>query len=293
MKKLFISILFISFASEILSQRQEVYVPTYKMEELTAPQFNRAVEISRGVCIIPIGILEKHASHLPIGSDLIEARAIAFKGAEKEYAVVFPPYFQGQVFVAKAQPACIAYSSDLIWKLLDETCMELSRNGLKKIILYNGHGGNKLFLQYFCQSQLNIRRDYQVVLFQSGDDIVRDKEIDSLKETTVDGHAGEEETSMVYYINPALVDKDRATDESGADLNRLAEMKYGFTGMYWYAKFPNHYAGDGAHFSKNLGELIIEKESDQLAELIRYLKNHDTLALLQEEFYKKAESSVK
>ena len=107
----------------------DIVVPTYNMEELTAPQFIKAVEISGGVCIIPIGVLEKHASHLPLGSDLIEARAIAFKGAEKEYAVVFPPYFQGQVFVAKAQPGCIAYSNDLIWKLLDETAFACKFEG--------------------------------------------------------------------------------------------------------------------------------------------------------------------
>ena len=64
--------------------------------------------------------------------------------------------------------------------MLEETCNELSRNGLKKIILANGHGGSTSFLQYFCQSQL-LRKDYIVVLFQGKTDPVYDPQIKALK----------------------------------------------------------------------------------------------------------------
>ncbi len=148
-----------------------------QMEELTSPQFVKAVELSGGVCVIPIGIIEKHATQLPLGTDLYEARAAAVMAAEKEYAVVFPAYYVGQIFEAKHQPGTIAYSNDLMWQMLEETCEELSRNGLKKIILHNGHGGSTYFLQYFCQSQLAARKDYIVVLFQGGSDTEMDREI--------------------------------------------------------------------------------------------------------------------
>jgi creatinine amidohydrolase len=138
----------------ILSAQSGSTTIPFKMEELTAPQFVKAVEISGGVCIIPLGIIEKHGPHLPLGTDLFEAREASFTAAAKEYAVVYPPYFVGQIFEAKHQPGTIAYSHELMWKMLEETCTELSRNGLKKIILANGHGGSTSFLQYFCQSQL-------------------------------------------------------------------------------------------------------------------------------------------
>ena len=153
------------------------------MEELTSPQFAKAVELSGGVCVIPIGIIEKHATQLPLGTDLFEARAAVVMAAEKEYAVVFPPYYVGQIFEAKHQPGTIAYSNDLMWQMLEETCAELSRNGMKKIILFNGHGGSTSFLQYFCQSQLAARKDFIVVLFQSGPDPVKDKEININEES--------------------------------------------------------------------------------------------------------------
>jgi len=259
-----------------------------EMEELTAPQFAKAVELAGGVCVIPLGIIEKHGPHLPLGTDLYEARAASVMGAEKEYAVVFPPYYTGQIFEARHQPGTIAYSNDLMWKMLEETCAELSRNGLKKIILFNGHGGSTYFLQYFCQSQLAASKDYIVVLFQPGSDPVKDKEINALKKATLDGHAGEEELSMMEYIRPDLVDRSAIGSESGANQERLRKLPYGYTGIGWYAKFPNQYAGDPAQPDKRLGELLVTKDADQLAVLIKYLKENDSVEELHQEFYKRA-----
>ena len=44
---------------------------------------------------------------MPIGSDLIRVREYALRATEKEYAVVFPDYFYGQINEAKHQPRCI------------------------------------------------------------------------------------------------------------------------------------------------------------------------------------------
>lgn len=62
----------------------------FKMEELNATQFVNAVEKSDQTVILPIGVFEKHGPHLPLGTDLITAREIACRAAEKEYTVVFP-----------------------------------------------------------------------------------------------------------------------------------------------------------------------------------------------------------
>lgn len=263
-----------------------------QMEELTSPQFVKAVEQSGGVVVIPLGIIEKHATQLPLGTDLFEARASVIAAAHKEYAVVFPPYYAGQIFEAKHQPGTIAYSSDLMWKMLEETCAELSRNGLKKIILFNGHGGSTYFLQYFCQAQLAARKDYIVVLFQGGPDDMMDKEIDKLKVATLDGHAGEEETALMSFIRPDLVDTAAMNKESGSDQRRLAEMSHGFAGIHWYARYPNHFAGDVVRVNPALGEKLIEKDASQLAELIRYLKTNNTVEQLQKEFFERSENTL-
>lgn len=263
---------------------------SFKMEELTSREFVKAVEISGGVCVIPLGIIEKHGPHLPLGTDLFEAREIAFTAAKKEYAVVFPPYYAGQIFEAKHQPGTIAYSNELIWKMLDETCKELSRNGLKKIVFLNGHGGNTSFLTYFCQSQLADNKDYITVLFSPEPAPEVQSKIKSLKKANIDGHAGEDETSMIYAIDSTLIDQNAMKSESGLDQNRLSKLPYGYTGIWWYAKFPNHFASDVNTPNKELGELLINNDAGQLAELIKYLKKETTIHELQEEFSLKAKN---
>jgi creatinine amidohydrolase len=292
MKKLFLILIAISWTVFVSAQSvNDVKIP-YKMEEITSPQFLTAVEKAGGVCVIPLGIIEKHGPHLPLGTDLFEAREITCRAVEKEYAVVFPPYFTGQIFEAKHQPGAIAYSTELMWKMLDETCKELSRNGLKKIILMNGHGGNNSFLQYFCQAQLESPRDYIVVFFQPEPDQATQKEISSLKKTKNDGHAGEEETSMMYVIRPDLVHADLAKNQSGEDQARLKQLPYGYTGIWWYAKYPNHYAGDGTFYSKELGDLLMNTAAGQLTELIRFLKTDNSIKALTDEFYSRTKNPL-
>lgn len=264
----------------------------YKMEDLTSPNFAKAVEQAKGVCIIPLGIIEKHGPHLPLGTDLYEARDAAFRAAQQEYAIVFPPYFVGQIFEAKHQPGAVAYSDELMWKMLEETCAELSRNGLKKIILVNGHGGNGAFLEYFCQAQLQKRQDYVVVLFQEGRDPVLGKEIASLKKARLDGHAGEEETSMMTVIAPNLVDQSALTAQSGLDQKRLDKLPFGYAGIWWYAKYPNHFASDVNTPNPRLGELLMKSWSSQIAELVKYMKNNNTVEQLMDEFFDKAENPL-
>jgi len=291
MKKLLTLLSAILLGAVLTAQSGNTGIP-FKMEELTSPQFAKAVELAGGVCIIPLGIIEKHGPHLPLGTDLFEAREAAFTAAGKEYAVVYPPYFVGQIFEAKHQPGTIAYSNELMWKMLEETCNELSRNGLKKIVLANGHGGSTSFLEYFCQSQLASRKDYIVVLFQNGADPVYDPQIKALEKAKLDGHAGEEETSMMYFMRPDLVDQQAIKSQSGLDQGRLKDLRFGTTGIWWYARYPNHYASDVAQPDKKLGELLILSWGGQLAELVKYLKNNNTIERLQEEFFEKAEVPV-
>lgn len=264
-----------------------------KWDELTAPDFIKAAKKSAGVCLISIGVFEKHGPHLPLGTDLFDAREIALRAAKKEYALVFPEYYFSQIQEAKHQPGTIAYSPKLIWDILQQTCDEIARNGIKKIVLVNGHGGNNNFLPFFCMSQLEKQRDYCVVLFQSRTDPKVAEKVKKLRETKTGGHAGEVETSMMQVSRPDLVHMGRAKDQSGQDLARLKHLPDNYTGIFWYAQFPNHYAGDGSYAKPELGELLINSQADQLVDLIRILKKDDTILNLQNRFYNESKNPLK
>jgi creatinine amidohydrolase len=261
-------------------------------EELTAPDFIKAVDASQSTCIIPVGILEKHGPHLPLGTDLFECRETSLRAAKKEYTIVFPAYYFGQIFEAKHQPGTIAYSSDLILDLLQETCDELARNGLKKIIIVSGHGGSDHLLHYFCQIQLARKKDYAIYLFQPEPDPAREEQINKMRQTTLDGHAGEMETSQMLAIRPELVHLDRADEQSGENQNRLADLKHAYTGIWWYARYPNHYQGYGRAGQKVLGELALEQEADLLTEMIRSVKNDSITPALQKRFFEEMEKPL-
>lgn len=293
MKKLVLLYLLVSLWTGTAGQDLTRDKLPFYLEELSSLQFPAAVARSGGICLIPLGIIEKHGPHLPLGTDLFEAREFSLRAVKQEYAIVFPPYYFGQIFEAMHQPGTIAYSRELMWKLLEETCNELSRNGLKKIILVNGHGGNNSFLEYFCQSQLAEKKDYQVFIFQPSPDEETAEKLKALKKSKLDGHAGEEETSMMYVIRPDLVNHEAAKLQSGEDQARLNDLKFAYTGIWWYAKFPNHYAGDGTFYSRELGELLLNSDAGQLASLIRYLKKDKTVNKLQEEFYMRALNPIK
>jgi len=259
-------------------------LPT-KWEELTAADFRQGVQHAKGTCLLPFGIMEKHGPHLPLGNDLINARYAALQAASQEYVIVFPEYYFGQIFEAKHEPGTIAYSADLQLRLLQETTDEMARNGCKKVIIVNGHGGNEHLLPFFAQSQLDSPHDY-VVYVLAGE---RSRPGGPAKKSAgVDYHAGENETSNTMVSRPDLVHLDRAKSESGADQKRLNLPEDLYTGIWWYARFPNHYSGDGSVATKELGEWNMKGWIDAIVESIRVVKADDASLKIQNEFYEKA-----
>ncbi|MDD2300636.1 MAG: creatininase family protein [Fermentimonas sp.] len=264
-----------------------------KMEELSAPQFVEAVDKSSKTIILPIGVFEKHGPHMPLGTDLYTAREISIRAAEKDYTVVFPWYYFSQINEARHQPGTIAYSPELIWEVLQQTLDELSRNGFKKIIIFNGHGGNSAFLNYFGMAQLSEERDYALYWFQPSYDSEVLKKAESLtQKDPYDQHAGNRETSMVKAIVPDLVHPEKAGQQSGRDLERLNDLPHVYTGIWWYASYPNHYSGDGSKANAEAGELILNSVVNQFVETIKNIKADKNVPELQEQFFREAENPL-
>jgi creatinine amidohydrolase len=260
--------------------------PPARWDELTAGDWPKAIERSAATCILPIGILEKHGPHAPIGSDLIHVREWAARATKKEYAVVFPDYFYGQIYEARHQPGTFALPPRLVLEMLESTCEEIGRNGFKKIVIVNGHGGNPNLLRYFIQSQLGQRHDYVVYLFDPAPDLAVDEQVKKLRKSDAAGdqHAGERETSTLLYLRPDLVRMDRATTESGANQKRLVLPDL-YTAIWWYASYPNHYAGEGGKATAELGRVLTEARIDALVRALKAVKADQSAPALQKEFF--------
>jgi creatinine amidohydrolase len=92
----------------------------------------------------------------------------------------------------------------------------------------------------------------------------------------------------MLIARPDLVHMDRANDESGADQHRDPLPGSLYTGIWWYARFPNHYAGNGAAATKELGEFDQKVWAQQIAEAIKAIKADDASLKLQKQFYEDA-----
>jgi len=257
-------------------------------EELTASEFQSGIQKSGGTCLLPFGILEKHGPHLPIGTDLLDVRYASLHAAEQEYAVVFPEYYFGQIFEAQHEPGTVAYSRSLMLQLLQETTDEMARNGCKKVLIVNGHGGNESLLPFFAQTQLETPHDYVVYVLG----LVDTPAGGPPKKTTLDMHAGEKETSQMLIARPDLVHMGRAKEESGADQKRLDLPDDLYTAIWWYARFPDHYSGDGSVATRDLGEYAMKSWESAIVKAIQAVKADNESLKLQNEFFGKIKHPV-
>ena len=233
-------------------------------EQITVDQFAAARETCGGVCVIPIGCLEKHGNQLPLGTDILTARTAAALGT-------------------------VALSSQLQYHMLEELCEEIARNGFHKILFVNGHGGNTNFLRYFSQSRHERPCDYTVFTYELS--YMTDEQYESflklngpVKES---GHADIYETSVVMAVAPEQVHMEALRPQDGHSLGRMdAYGKAGaYAGISWYASYPCQLAGDPSEATAQKGELLLNAYVNNLVKLFDLLKKDDVPGELQEEFY--------
>ena len=262
-------------------------------EYLREEEFDAAVEASKGVCVVPVGCIEKHGQHLPLGTDVLHSTAIVRQAAEKEPVCVFPTMYFGEKTGAGEFKGTVIFSPELRLQILKETCREIHRNGFKKILLYSGHGGNSAMLDFFARSVLYEKNEYMVYTYALGADFASPKKLlkgnypylteedrkvleDFVAGSKRCGHACFTETGWMYGTHPELVRLDKMDAESGESTQRFkgfAEKKIG-TPFAWMANFPNSYDGS-LHYGMNerIARAMVEYSVDRAVEVFAFLKN--------------------
>ena len=264
-------------------------------EELRQDEFKAAVEKSRGVCVLPIGCVESHGIHLPLGCDVMHAVHHCKLAAEREPVVIFPPLYFGEKAGAGEYPGTIIFPEELIARILEQCCKEIHRNGFKKILIVNSHGGNVSMLNNFARSVLLKRNGYLVFvcgsnLFRSAPksllkDIGRyryltEEDIEILKAygTKKDGHGCFVETGWMLDARPDLTRVDLMGERDGT--SRHLFDGFSARGIYspfaWMADHPDSLDGD---YHEGLNERIARAMTEaaviDLAEKFRYLKEEN------------------
>jgi creatinine amidohydrolase len=257
-------------------------------EELTAKKFSKYIDECGSLCLLPLGVVEKHGDHLPLGTDMFVAQAVSKRAAEIEPAIVFPYYFLGQISIARHYKGCINPSHKLQMEALLEMCDEIGRNGFKKIIIVSSHGGNSNFLPYFHQEFPRLDREYGVYIYSTGYFRAEQRRAISemAKADDLGAHAGLSETSVMMHIRPDLVDMASMKPEESKAQERLALLKNKglFSAYNWYADYPYHFAGDPGNSTPETGKLVFDMKCDNLVDAIRTVITDDVSEKLIREY---------
>lgn len=284
-----------------------------RWEDLREEEFEEAVKISGGVCVVPIGCVEKHGQHLPVGTDTQTCNYVAVEAAKKEPVVVFPAMYFGDVMGHTVWRGGITLSSELLLKMLTEVASEIARNGFKKIVFLNGHGGNVAFLRYFVRSTqyklkdyvVTTRNEYSYTVSKLVGDIdkgesfpeLTDEDIAFLRDFVynkkVTGHGCINETSVMMVINGENVKLDRADAESGMPNHKtdyLADTGLLASTRFWGIEYENSYQGESVEgANERIGRAILRKRIEHQAEACRLLKMDDRILEWNDEWNKRSE----
>lgn len=199
---------------------KEAKIKNY-LPHMTVPEVETFLTKS-DLVIIPIGALEQHSSHLPIGTDFINGVELCKLIAQERDVLVAPVLMAGQSPYHMAFAGTISLSAETIIRVHMETVESLVQNGFKRFIFMNSHGGNRA-ITTFLVDQINqktsaVAVDYSIAIASF---LTPEK---TEKTTSLDRHAGVGETSDSLYLMPSLVEIDRATEPGVNHPKHLEKM---------------------------------------------------------------------
>jgi creatinine amidohydrolase/Fe(II)-dependent formamide hydrolase-like protein len=216
-----------------------------------------------------------------LDTDAFDADYLAKRVAEacsdpKPFVLPLIPY--GVSYQHAEFKGTIRVSNEALAGFVYDIGMSAARNGIKKLVIINGHGGNDPALNYAAQK---INRDAHIfVAVDTGE--TSDIDIERIAETTNDVHAGEIETSTSLAVRPHLVRMDRAARM----VPRFSSRYLNFSsrrGISWHAYTKRisdtGVMGDPTKANAEKGEKMWRMMIAHLVALVEDLKSMDLAEL--------------
>ena len=210
------------------------------LEEINMKEFEKKVKKIKTV-IIPVGSLEAHGPHLPLGTDTIEVYEIAKRVTQLVDVFVAPPLSYGLCRSTSKHPGTVGITGDTLRNLIKDIVKSLHSNNLKRFLIISGHASS-LHLAYALAQEA----------------------ASEICETEDDSHAGEIETSLILHLKPHLV-KGRGKEEYPHFPHPLLTRN---KRKYW----KNAVWGNPHKASTKKGELISQLLIKKISELVREIE---------------------
>ncbi|MGC8567181.1 MAG: creatininase family protein [Caldisphaera sp.] len=225
--------------------------------ELNGAKFDKENKI---LAILPIGSLERHGNHLPLGTDTIEAQFIAEKVAEKLNGHIFPPIWYGSSMGLSRFPGTINIEDDAFKGYVKSLLKEIARNGYQLILIINGHGGNTSLINISAKEAAYEMNSTYVII-----DWWRDVGKEARQKLfSMPGHAGDDETSAMLFIDGNHVDMKYATDYNPNLLPKVSVQ----SPIIEHYLYPNAVLGGGTKGDPLKGKQWIDAVIDDIIKIV-------------------------
>jgi creatinine amidohydrolase len=242
--------------------------PLYWLDELSTKEAAKAAKNGK-VIIFPIGSVEEHGDHLPLGTDSFQPEYIALEVAKRTGCLIAPPFRYGICNATRNFPGTLTIKFDTLYRFAVDVLSELVRNGFMRIVVLSGHAGNS--------HMVALRLAAQDIVNKSDENEEKGKvrimvlsDFDFAEELTPkyadknDGHAGTIETSRIMAIKPELV---KAKGEASVwQMPRFEVVAH--PELY----FPNGVNGDPTAASAEKGKEINKYIIGQMEKLVKSLE---------------------
>lgn len=171
----------------------------------------RDVMATNDLVIIPVGSIEEHGPHNPLGTDMLIARATAKAIGQKAYAPVAPVMPVGNARNLMGFPGTATIDPELLRQVMVQLCEAYILHGAKRFLFINGHGGNTSTLKkvaadlYAKHGVISTQTEWWLTL-------------PYISEFPCNDHGGQYETSMMLAVDEKLVDMTKARTVPRKDL---------------------------------------------------------------------------
>lgn len=234
------------------------------------------------VVLVPVGSIEVHGPHLPLGTDTLAIYEVCLRAAEKTESLLVPPISYAYVPENRHFPGTITLSGEAFLRLLEEVCDEIYRNGFRKVFVVNGHGGNIRPLSLFLRDMQAKGKRYLLYILMEPWILIQDV-IREVLESQRYGHACEIETSYMMFLHPYLCKLRNVTKPADLGPEKIVENVE--TMADWIGYAVEGYVGDPRKATAEKGRKIFNTWVERLAAVVESIKRDEIYEKVIDSYY--------